>query len=107
MIHLKELRDRNKISQKDLASRLGVAQNTLSNWENGNRHPDPEMLTKIADYFDVSLDYLLGRCDNPSPVHEVFAASFHDGMDYDDLPEEARQELENYRQYLRQKYAKK
>lgn len=58
-----ELRKIKKISQAELGKIIGVAQNTLSNWENGNREIDNESLIKLADYFDVSTDYILGRTD--------------------------------------------
>ena len=58
---LKTLRKKNSLTQKELAEKVGVKQNSYANWENGNREPNIEMLVRIADYFDVSLDYLLGR----------------------------------------------
>ena len=58
---LKTLRKKNSLTQKELAEKVGVKQNSYANWENGNREPNIEMLVRIADYFDVSLDYLLGE----------------------------------------------
>ena len=63
---LNELRKNKGLNQPELAKELNVAKQTVSNWENNNRTPDNEMLIKIANYFDVSLDYLLGRTDNPN-----------------------------------------
>ena len=60
---LKELRKEKKISQLKLAFDLNMNQNTISRYENGEREADYETLIKFADYFDVSLDYLLGRSD--------------------------------------------
>ena len=57
---LKTLRKKNSLTQKELAEKVGVKQNSYANWENGKREPNIEMLVRIADYFDVSLDYLLG-----------------------------------------------
>lgn len=59
--NLKTLRKSNKVSQKVLADHLGVAQNTIANYENNKRFPDMEVLTQIANYFNISLDSLLGR----------------------------------------------
>lgn len=59
------LREKKKISQQKLAMDLNVNQNTVSRYENGSRQADYEMLIKIADYFNVSIDYLLERTDNP------------------------------------------
>ena len=60
---LKELRKRANISQLKLAIDLNTNQNTISRYENLEREADYEMLIKIADYFEVSIDYLLGRTD--------------------------------------------
>ena len=60
---LKELRKKRKISQLKLALDLNMNQNTVSRYENIEREADYKTLIKIADYFDVSLDYLLGRSD--------------------------------------------
>lgn len=61
---LKELRKQRGISQLKLAMDLGMNQNTVSRYENGEREADYQTLINIADYFEVSLDYLLGRTDN-------------------------------------------
>lgn len=60
---LKELRQKRKISQLKLALELNMNQNSISRYENMEREADYETLIKFADYFNVSLDYLLGRCD--------------------------------------------
>ena len=62
---LKKLRKARKISQLKLAMDLNMNQNTISRYENGEREADYSSLIKIADYFDVSIDYLLERTDNP------------------------------------------
>lgn len=59
--NLKNLREDRDIRQKTLAKYLGVSQNTYSQYENGVISISPEMLVKLGDYFDVSVDYLLGR----------------------------------------------
>lgn len=58
---LKQLRVQNNITQKGLAGILNVSQNAVYNWENGKCEPSIEMLKKIANYFNVSLDYLMGE----------------------------------------------
>lgn len=60
---IKELRNSFGINQVELAKRLAVTKQTVSNWENNNIQPSVDMLVKIADYFSVSTDYLLGRSD--------------------------------------------
>lgn len=61
---LKELRQKRKISQLKLALDLNMNQNSISRYENMEREADYETLIKFADYFNVSLDYLLGRTDD-------------------------------------------
>ena len=63
-IKIKELREEKHVSQTKLAMDLGLNQNSVSRYENGDRQADYETLIKLADYFNVSLDYLLGRTDN-------------------------------------------
>jgi len=65
MLRLKELRERRHMSQVFLGMELGMNQNTISRYETGAREPSNAELIMIADFFDVSIDYLLGRTDNP------------------------------------------
>ncbi len=64
-MRLKELRIKKKISQLKLALDLNTSQNTISRYETGEREAGYSVLIAIADYFDVSIDYLLERTDNP------------------------------------------
>ncbi len=64
-MRLKELRKKKGISQLRLATDLNTTQNTISRYETGEREPGIDELIKIADYFNVSIDYLIGRTDNP------------------------------------------
>lgn len=64
-MRLKELRKKKGISQLRLATDLNTTQNTISRYETGEREPGIGELIKIADYFNVSVDYLIGRTDNP------------------------------------------
>ena len=63
---LKELRKKRNISQLKLALDLNMNQNSISRYENMEREADYETLIKFADYFNVSIDYLLERTNNPS-----------------------------------------
>ncbi|GGE58354.1 helix-turn-helix domain-containing protein [Priestia taiwanensis] len=58
---IKELRLERKLTEKQLGKEIGVTKGYIFGYENGNRTPDIETLQKLADYFDVSVDYLLGR----------------------------------------------
>ena len=64
-MRLKALREKRGISQLKLAMDLDMNQNSISRYETGAREVDYKSLIKFADYFDVSIDYLLERTDNP------------------------------------------
>ena len=64
-MRLKELRTKSGISQLKLAMDLNMNQNTISRYENEERQAGYSELIALADYFDVSIDYLLERTDNP------------------------------------------
>lgn len=65
---IRELRKQNKMTQLDLADRLNVEFSNVSKWELGKNNPSTELIQKIAIIFNVSIDYLLGQTDNPSPT---------------------------------------
>lgn len=62
---LKAIRLSGNYSQVDIAEKLSVTKQTISNWENNNIQPSVEMLVKIADLFGITTDYLLDRDDCP------------------------------------------
>lgn len=65
-MRLRELRKARGISQLKLAMDLNTNQNTISRYETGEREPGITELIALADYFDVSVDYLLERTNNPN-----------------------------------------
>jgi len=65
MENLVVLRKMAGLNQTELAKIIGISQSTLSYWERGDFEPDNESLIKLADYFGVTIDYLLGR-DSPT-----------------------------------------
>lgn len=66
MQRLKMLREKHRISQLKLAMDLGLTQNSVSRYECGVREADYKTLIALADYFNVSTDYLLERTDTPA-----------------------------------------
>ena len=60
---LKLLRNERRLKQREMAEQLGLALNSYQAYEYATRHPDFRGLIAIADFFDVSLDYLVGRSD--------------------------------------------
>lgn len=68
---LKKLRNEKHLSQKELANEFQMSQQTIAKWENNQSTPNPEMIVKIADFFDVSTDYLLGRINEDIPINKT------------------------------------
>ena len=66
--NLKKLRTSKNLSQSKLSKILGISSSTIGMYEQGRRFPDQTILTKIADFFDVSTDYLLGRNPQNPPT---------------------------------------
>ena len=60
---IKDLREDRDLRQIDVAAATGIDQKTLSNYETGKTNPDSYTLAKLADFFNVSVDYLIGRED--------------------------------------------
>ena len=63
--HLKQLRQSRNLAQKQLAEHIGASERGIQNYEIGARKPTYDALIALADYFNVSLDYLVGRSDDP------------------------------------------
>lgn len=63
--NLKELRKRKGYTQIALQMKTGIEQSLLSKFENGERIPPTETLVKLADFYNVSIDYILCRTENP------------------------------------------
>jgi len=74
MNRLAHLRKEKNILQIDLAKELNISQGTLSNWERGIHDIDQEYLKILANYFDVTIDYLLGVTDEKNLVHHVISS---------------------------------
>ena len=73
--NLKLLRQEFGISQQRLADAIGVSQQSINQYENHNIEPDIAVLSKIADYFDTSVDYIIGRTDIRRRIE--FTEAFH------------------------------
>jgi transcriptional regulator with XRE-family HTH domain len=65
---LEFLRKQRKLTHQQMAEKLGITRQAYSNYENGKREPDLKTLEGLCDIFDVKMDYLLGRTDDPSPT---------------------------------------
>jgi transcriptional regulator with XRE-family HTH domain len=65
---MKELRNEANLTQQELAQKFNVHKGTISHYEKSDRFPDQDMLIKIAEYFNVSVDYLLGRVNEKDSI---------------------------------------
>ncbi|MCU9592248.1 MULTISPECIES: helix-turn-helix domain-containing protein [Bacillus subtilis group] len=108
---LVELRKSKELTQQGLADKLKITRSSLSQYEIGNRQPDYETLKKIADFFEVTTDYLLGY-SNTKPVVEEEKTPYNVTDDPDlqiafkdaaDFSEEARRQTIDFINYLKEK----
>ena len=96
---LKELRQKANITQKELALSINSSQQNIAFYEKGERKPKHEMVEKLADFFNVSTDYLLGKTDIPDPDSDIDLDSAIDtSVDYDGTPitDHDREIIKNY-----------
>lgn len=100
-MRLKELRTSQNLKQKDIAEALGISVQAYSNYENGNREPDLETLNNLANYFKVSVDYLLGRADEPQGVvlDGVYFRIASEAQEIGVPPEDIEKIIELYKKY--------
>ncbi len=94
---LKNLREANDVTQEELAEFLKVTRPTIAGYETKNRQPDYERLVKIAEYFDVTVDYLLTGVVLPknAPVNEKLLDQ-EVSLSYRKLPIHAKQDVLKY-----------
>ena len=100
---LKQLRNTKRIAQKEFAQAMGVSQQTVASWEVGRTEPSNAALKAIADYFNVTADYLLGR--EPPTEPKLSDEQSELLREYDDLNRDGRQDMWDYMKFLKYKYA--
>ena len=102
------------LNQVEFAKIFNVTKQTVSNWENGNRNPDSATLSKMADYFEVTVDYLLGRTDERNL--QVEKPKLDEGITTinakkinidEDLPDEAIDKINEYIKMVEMMYKNK
>lgn len=99
---LKKVRIDRGLRQEDIGAIVHVGKSTVSQWENNIHVPDIETIVKIANYLNVTSDYLLGLSDNPTPIETI--AAHHDGEDW---TEEELEEIERFKEFVRMKRQQK
>lgn len=102
---LKSLRSEMKLTQADFADKFEISRGTIAMWETNKRQPDNDTLSKLADYFDVTVDYLLGRTDFPDlaiPKEiENMQFAFHGGINIEGLSKEDIDTLKKMADFMR------
>lgn len=98
---LRKLRKERNLSQDDLGQSLNLGGRTIGNYESGERLPALDTLVKLADFYEVSIDYLLGRTDNRRLNSTTSEMSI-----FENLPPEAYEELKILLEFLQYKYIK-
>ncbi|GMX63521.1 MULTISPECIES: helix-turn-helix domain-containing protein [Paenibacillus] len=78
------LREKHALTQEELSSKINISRASLSHYEKNRREPDYETVVKIADFFKVSIDYLLGRTEDPRVVLEPEVRAFVDSLELSD-----------------------
>lgn len=102
--NLKVLRNKANMSQKALADLLFVSQQTVAKWETNRATPNPDTVVKLADIFDVTTDYLLGKENEPSPQKDPLeGVQFAFYGDVSDFTEEEKQDLADFVEFIRSK----
>lgn len=99
---IKSLREEFKLNREELAEKLKILYSTVSKYETNIRFPDKETLHKIADFFNVSTDYLLCRT-NIRKLDKTETKALHN-LDINGLPDEAIKQVEDYIEFVKQKY---
>lgn len=104
---LKKLRLENRYTQKQLAEHLQINQVTYSTYERGRNFPTQDTLLKFAEFYQVSLDYLLGKTNVRHAELSSDLAALWMAQDLQDLPPDALIEIHQYVEFIKQKYAAK
>ena len=90
---IRELREDRDLRQIDVARATGIDQKTLSNYEAGKTNPDSTAILRLADFFDVTTDYLLGRSNyNLNNTKKLISALHEIALDLDDICNQLKQE---------------
>lgn len=98
---LKQLRKQKKLTQTELANELNLSHGAIAMWETDKRQPDNETLIRLADFFGVSVDYLLGRSEEKTPPDDDLSEGEKKLVELATyLTDEEREEIIKYIDYL-------
>lgn len=95
-VRLKEVRKKRKLTQYQAAEKMGLSRGQLANYEQGSREPDYDTLLKIANFYNVTTDYLIGKSDDPRLTAEEAERVINEYKEIIDilegLPEDKKEE---------------
>ena len=108
-LRIKELREEKGLSQKKLADQLGLSAGTIGNWESGIREPNFDTVAKLAEFFNVTVDYLLGNSyiRNPemaTPDDDDIKFALFGGEK--GISDEAYEDVKRFAAFIKDKYKK-
>ena len=105
---IKTLREEKKLKQEDLAKIIDVSPSAIGMYERDEREPNDDLTLKLANYFNVSTDYLLGKSDirNPEEIKNIKHAN-NGGLNTDGLDEDDMLELQRQIDYIKKMKGKK
>lgn len=101
MTRLRECRENARLSQKYVAITLGVAAPSVANWERGKTNPTHENMVRLADLYGVTVDYLIGRADEPHGGGD--SLDFALSGEIRDLTDDEKQDILDYIRFKRSK----
>ncbi len=102
MNRIKLLREEHDMSQKELSIRLGVSEGSISLYETENRKPSYEILIKLSEIFNCSIDYIVGKSDTRN-INEIDPDKIKIGLsakDYTGITDKQIEEINNFARYV-------
>ncbi|WP_117161258.1 helix-turn-helix domain-containing protein [Paraliobacillus sp. X-1268] len=97
---LRACREKRGLKQNEAAAKVGIKNNTLSSYENGTRQPDYEILSKLSELYDISLDYLINGSSKKDDDKNLFF------FDMEGLSDEEIEDIKNHIEYVKWKAKK-
>jgi len=102
---LKELREEKDLTQTQLGKLVNLSQQTIGHYEVGRAKPDFETIQRLAEIFNVTTDYLLGRTNTRKETAYIISGTGDEDFGFDkDIPMEVREKIRDYAEYLIRKY---
>lgn len=103
---LRDIRTLRHLTQQQVADKIGLSRPAYTAYEIGKNIPDGPMTAKLADVFDVTSDYILGRTDDSSPLKkgtndDINLIALHLDKDYNDLSPDEQLQVDNFIKFMK------